>query len=335
MRTRVVNRLWSFGGVLAALLLVLWFGVTQPVWTANHKHSALPAVEPAALRAHVDMLSVHLPGRRGTERDLAPTVQWLESTLSQYGMPQRESYLSAGQQFHNLLMKFGPDTDKRALLVIGAHYDTADGLPGADDNASGVAGLIELARLLAQAERQGLLKRRIELVFYTLEESRVQAQHEMGSYIHADGLRKAGEAVALMLSLEMIGYFSDAAGSQRFPLPGMASLYTDRGNFIAVISNLNNMPAVRAVKRSLKRSIGAELPVYSLNGPERLIPGIGASDHRSYWALGYPAVMLTDTAYMRNLAYHTALDTAERLDYARMALVVQGVYQWVLDSAAD
>ena len=134
-----------------------------------------------------------------------------------------------------------------------------------------------------------------------------------------------------MISLEMIGYFSDEPGSQYFPLPGMEYLYTDRGNFIGVISNFSNMPAVRTVKESLKRNIGAELPVYSLNGPERIVPGIGASDHRSYWALNYPAVMVTDTAYMRNLYYHTGQDTAEKLDYERMALVVQGVYRLVLD----
>ena len=111
----------------------------------------------------------------------------------------------------------------------------------------------------------------------------------------------------------------------------MEKLYSERGNFIGVISNLSNMAAVRTVKSSLKRGIGAVLPVYSLNGPEQWVPGIGASDHRSYWAFDYPAVMVGDTAYFRNLNYHTAQDTADRLDYEKMALVVQGAYQLVLD----
>ena len=154
--------------------------------------------------------------------------------------------------------------------MIGAHYDTAHGLPGADDNASGVAGLIELARLLSNAD----LKRRVELVFYTLEESRFNAMHEMGSYIHADELRQSGRKVELMISLEMIGYYSDQPDSQLFPFEWMKHFYTDRGNFIGVISDLSNMPAVRTVKNSFKRSIGGKLPVYSLNGPEKLVPGI-------------------------------------------------------------
>ena len=314
---------------LAVVLLALWFVITQPVWQKAGLHSDLPLVEPSVLRDHVETLSIRLPGRLGLESELEPTLQWLEQTLTQYAEPVRESYLSEGEQFHNLIVKFGSATGP--VLVIGAHYDTAHGLPGADDNGSGVAGLIELARLLAKAEQEGMLKRRVELVFYTLEESRFNNQQEMGSYIHAAGLRKAGEDVELMISLEMIGYFNDEPGSQYFPLPGMEYLYTDRGNFIGVISNFSNMPAVRTVKESLKRNIGAELPVYSLNGPERIVPGIGASDHRSYWALNYPAVMVTDTAYMRNLYYHTGQDTAEKLDYERMALVVQGVYRLVLD----
>ncbi|MGB0847393.1 MAG: M28 family peptidase [Thiolinea sp.] len=302
--------------------------VTQPVWV-KAQNSELPVVEAATLRSHVERLSEELPGRLGVEIVLELTLQWLEKTVSRYATPIRESYQSEGENFHNLILRFGPKTGP--LLVIGAHYDTAHGLPGADDNASGVAGLIELARLLSDAETQGILKRRVELVFYTLEESRFRKQQEMGSYIHAAALRKADEDVQLMLSLEMIGYFSDQPNSQLFPIAEMQHLYSDRGNFIGVISNFSNMPAVRTVKRSFKRSIGDKLPVYSLNGPELYVPGIGASDHRSYWALDYPAVMVTDTAYMRNPYYHTARDTADRLDYERMALVVQATYQLVMD----
>lgn len=314
---------------LVAVLLALWFAITQPVLVRAGSSQNLPPVDPAVLQQHVATLSEKLPGRLGLPSELEPTLLWLEQTLKPYAKPERQTYPSVGQIFHNLVIRFGPVTGP--VLVIGAHYDTAHGMPGADDNASGVAGLLELVRLLALAEKSGTLQRRVELVFYTLEESRFHTQKEMGSYVHADSLAKANTEVELMVSLEMIGYFADAKGSQYFPLSGMEYLYTDRGNFIGVISNLSNMAAVRTVKKSFKRSIGAELPVYSLNGPEDIVPGIGASDHRSYWALDYPAVMVTDTAYMRNPNYHTPRDTAEKLDYARMALVVQATYQLVMD----
>ena len=207
---KMLKGLLPYLSALALIPLTLWFVVTQPVWVSNQQ-AGLPEVKAETLRAHVDMLSTTLPGRVGMERELEPTLQWLEQQLTSYGTPRRQSYTSDQQQFHNLVLSFGPESGP--VLVIGAHYDTAHGLPGADDNASGVAGLLELARLLSATE----IKRRIELVFYTLEESRFYAQNEMGSYIHAAALKRRGADVELMVSLEMIGYFSDQPGSQLFP----------------------------------------------------------------------------------------------------------------------
>jgi hypothetical protein len=221
------------------------------------------------------------------------------------------------------------------LLVIGAHYDShgdasAGGqlprgysadthTPGADDNASGVAGLIELARLLGRTPQ----KRPIELVAYALEEPPHFRTEHMGSVWHARSMTDARRDVELMVSLEMIGTFSDAPDSQSYPFPGMQHLYSDRGDFIAVVGMMADFNMSRRVKALM---LGAsDLPVYSINAP-RLIPGIDFSDHRSYWDRGIPAVMVTDTAFMRNKHYHQASDTYEKLDYARMAKVVQGVY---------
>jgi Zn-dependent M28 family amino/carboxypeptidase len=200
--------------------------------------------------------------------------------------------------------------------------------PGADDNASGVAGLIELGKLLARAK----LKSRVILAAYALEEPPHFSGPEMGSVFHARALRGAGKRVKGMISLEMIGYFSGERGSQEFPMPVLRLFYPSRGNFIAVVGNFANLGIVRRVKRSMGEA--SSLPVYSINAPA-LVPGIDFSDHRNFWAAGFPAVMVTDTAFYRNKAYHTAEDTPDRLDYERMAMVVAGAYLAVMDLAND
>lgn len=233
--------------------------------------------------------------------------------------------------YKNIIARFGPASGGR--LVIGAHYDShahvsaaiddprgysADThTPGADDNASGVAGLIELAHLLGRKP----LGRPVELVAYTLEEPPHFRTEHMGSAWHARSL--VGDDVRLMLSLEMIGYFSDAPGSQRYPLPGLEFLYPDRGNFIALVGAMGDFGAMRHVKAAMAGA--SDLSVHSLNAP-RWVPGVDFSDHVNYWGAGIPAIMVTDTAFWRNPHYHRAGDTYDTLDYTRMAQVVQGVY---------
>jgi len=305
---------------LALLILILWFVLTQPLIFSGDRATP-PKANPQTLRSHVEMLSQTLPPRIDSEAALEPTVKWIVSQLQAYGSPHRQTYKIKDASFHNVLLSFGPDTQK--VTVVGAHYDTADGLPGADDNASGVAGLIELARLLSTEK----LTSRVELVFYTLEEPPHYDSRNMGSYVHAESMKKAAKDVTLMMSLEMIGYFSDKPNSQHYPAPLLNLVYPSKGNFIAVVANLSNMMTTRKVKKSFRQSI--DLPVYSINAPE-LIPGIGFSDHRNYWLMGYPAVMITDTAFARNTAYHTVNDIADRLDYEKMAQVVEATYHTVI-----
>jgi len=230
-----------------------------------------------------------------------------------------------GRTFMNIVARFGRATTE-PWLIVGAHYDSngdADAYtPGADDNASGVAGLIELARLLVQHPPT----QPVELVAFCLEEPPNFRTHNMGSYHHAMRLKADGRQVALMIALEMIGFFSDKEDSQAYPAPGMTALYPTRGNFIAVVSRPEDALWSRDLKAAM---LGATpLPVASLNAPAG-VPGIDFSDHLNYWQAGFAALMVTDTSFYRNPEYHRAGDTWEKLDYPRMAQVVQGVYAFV------
>jgi Zn-dependent M28 family amino/carboxypeptidase len=229
-----------------------------------------------------------------------------------------------GKSYRNVIAQLGPDTAER--IVVGAHYDTAGPLPGADDNASGVAGLIELAHLLGKQQ----LPMRVELVAFTLEEPPYFRTTGMGSSVHAESLRKQNIRVRAMLCLEMIGYFSDVANSQHFPAAILQALYPSKGNFISVVGRFGEGLLVRRVKSAMRKA--SPLPVHSINAPS-FVPGVDFSDQLNYWAAGYDAVMITDTAFYRNPNYHTAYDTAEKLDYKRMGRVVEGVYAAVLELA--
>jgi Zn-dependent M28 family amino/carboxypeptidase len=231
---------------------------------------------------------------------------------------------AGGAAYRNVIGSFGPQTND--VIVVGAHYDTDGEMPGADDNASGVAALLELASMIARAE----LSRRVELVAFALEEMPFFGTGAMGSAVHAASLRTGGRRVRAMICLEMLGCFSDRPGSQRFPLPLLRLFYPGRGNFIAVVGNVGGVRIVRRVKRWMRAA--SDVPVFSINAPS-IVPGVDLSDHRSFWREGFPAVMVTDTAFYRNDRYHTADDTPDTLDYRRMAEVMRGVFRAVTDLA--
>jgi Zn-dependent M28 family amino/carboxypeptidase len=174
------------------------------------------------------------------------------------------------------------------------------------------------------------LSHRVELVAFALEEMPFFGTGAMGSAVHAASLRASGRRVRAMICLEMLGCFDDRRGSQRFPFPLLRLFYPSRGNFIAVVGNAGGIGIVRRVKRSMRA--GSNLPVHSINAPA-IVPGVDLSDHRSYWREGFPAVMITDTAFYRNDRYHSAADTPETLDYPRMAEVVRGAWNAVVDLA--
>jgi Zn-dependent M28 family amino/carboxypeptidase len=243
-----------------------------------------------------------------------------------HGEVVRQPFVVNGKTYQNIIARFGPQIGER--IVVGAHYDTAGEFPGSDDNASAVAGLLELAVLLGSAS----LDTRVDLVAFTLEEPPYFNTNYMGSAVHAYSLKKLNVAVRAMICLEMIGFFTDAPNSQRLPLPLMDLLYPTKGNFVAVIGKIGQGDVVRRVKKGMR--ISSALPVYSFNAPASM-PGINLSDHINYWKQGYAAVMVTDTAFMRNSRYHTAEDKPDTLDYERMAMTVQGVYAAVLEIAGN
>ena len=313
-------------------------GVTPIVMPAGE----LPAVSPERLRAHVEHLAVDL-WPRSYEHKAQHAADYVKAQFAALGLqPQEQVFeIAPGQTQRNIRVRLGPPlraaSEARALheaglIVVGAHVDshgnhavnppTPDShTPGADDNASGVAGLIELARALVAKPPNHA----VELVAYATEEPPHFAGPRMGSAVHAQALHDAGTPVRLMLSLEMIGYFDDAPGSQRYPVKGLSAVYGDRGDFLALIApfSASDMQLARRVKALAQGA--TRLPVRSLNAPA-FVPGVDFSDHRNYWALGMPALMVTDTSFMRNPHYHLASDTPDTLDYARMAEVVKAVY---------
>ena len=315
---------------VVTILATIIFMVSQPLIFKPDRIET-PSVSSETLEAHVRLLSTVLPKRDGKEYALRSTIEWIEKELAPYGKPYRQSYAHDNQHFHNILIDFGPKPkDSDEVIVIGAHYDTAHGNPGADDNASGVAGLIELARLLS--ENKPTLKHRVQLAFYTLEEPPYFRTNKMGSFIHAKRLKANKQNVKMMISLDMIGYFTDEENSQNMPFPFMDKIYPTQGNFIGVVADLSNMRAVRKVKSYFKGA--TDLSIHSFNAP-KFVTEIDFSDHLNFWYHGYPAVMVTDTSFNRYKYYHTEEDTPEKLDYQKMAEVVKGVYQTTIRLSSE
>jgi Zn-dependent M28 family amino/carboxypeptidase len=271
-----------------------------------------------ALRDHVLALA-QMPARSVSEpAALERAAVYVEGQLRGAGYsPVSQEYADGKARFRNVIATLNPD--ERPIIVIGAHYDVCGPQPGADDNASGVAVLIETARRLnAVAAR---VPYQIRFVAYSTEEPPYFTSDQMGSYVHATSLVKERAVIELMIGLEMVGYFSDQPHSQTYPEGIPTGQFPDTGDFIAVVSKPGHEPFLADLERAFT---GAGLKAISLSAPEPL-PGLAFSDHMNYWKRGLPAVMVTDTAFFRNPNYHRDTDTRETLDYRRMALVVEGL----------
>ena len=274
---------------------------------------------PENLEKHVQWLSNVNPARNFINLDMLNTVaEYIAEEFNKAGANiEFQEFEVEGEIYKNVRGLFGPDSGER--IVLGAHYDVCGDTPGADDNASAVAGLIALAHMLGK----NTFTKTIECVAYTLEEPPFFCTEYMGSFKHAELLRRNHVQLRAMICLEMIGYFCDEKNSQDYPIPGMKFLYPSKGNFIGVVGRLADSKLIESVSQSMKDA--TDLPVEHLAAPS-IVPGIAFSDHWSYWQHNYNAVMITDTSFYRNHNYHEHTDTPDTLDYHRMSKVVEGVY---------
>lgn len=286
-----------------------------------------PSPDAAAQRLKRDVVMLAdgmVPRDAAHPAQLRAASAYIASAFKEAGLAPELQPIDAAPAYANVIAAIGPRAAPR--LIVGAHYDAAGPYPGADDNASGVAGVLELARRLAGET----LTLRVDLVAFCLEEPPHFGLATMGSHAYAQRLRREGVQVRAMLSLEMIGYFADADGSQQYPHAAFKLLYPSRGNFIAVVGRWQETALVRRIARAMRNA--SPLPVEAFNGPAST-PGLALSDHASFWAAGYKAAMVTDTAFLRNPHYHTAQDTPATLDYTRMAQVIDGLAAAILAEA--
>jgi hypothetical protein len=314
--------------ILLALLLSAF--LVYSVLKIRSMPSVPVAVQPQAgempLYGHVEHLSVRIGSRSVYEYDkLNAAKEYILLSLKAMGhAPALQDYSYDGRMFSNIIVSIPGKTHPEEIVLIGAHYDTVAGTPGADDNASAVALLLEMCRQLKQEQPA----RTLRLVFFTLEEPPVFRSKFMGSAVHAKEAVKRRENITAMISLEMLGYYRDRNNAQSFPLPLMSLIYPTTPDFVAVVGNLSSRGLVNNIATSLRKSggIGVEtLATFSF------IPGIDFSDHRSFWKEGYPAAMITDTAFYRNPNYHTENDTIDTLNFAGMNALLQALIQMAKD----
>jgi len=272
------------------------------------------------LRKHVAVLAGEIGERNIFVYDgLKRAAAYIESELEAQGYHvESQEFTVQGKLCRNLIASRNGSDDANGEVVIGAHYDTNPGTPGADDNASGVAVLLELAAMAAGRP----VKSTVRFVAFANEEAPWFGTPSMGSLIYARRAREQQAQIEGMISLEMVGYYSDRPASQAYP-PGFRFFYPDRGNFIALVSDLWSWSWKNDVKRLLQQH--TNLPVES-TVTFRFVPGVASSDHRSFWDQGYPALMITDTAFYRNPNYHAPSDTPGTLDYTRMAELTRGLW---------
>lgn len=270
----------------------------------------------------VDFLTSISPFRNFQHiKSLEKAAKYIEDEFLKAGAkPSIQPWLVQGNAYKNVIASYNRDKTRR--LIVGAHYDVCGEQAGADDNASAVAGLLELARLVF--EHQPQINYRIDFVAYSLEEPPFFASESMGSYVHAKSLHDHKAEVIGMICLEMIGYFSDEPNSQPFPSPELAQLYPHTANFIIVVGIEKYAAFNHKVHQLMSADSAIDVQVISFPSGEGLA---GLSDHRSYWKFGYKALMINDTSFIRNPHYHRKSDTIDTLDFNKMTAVINSAYK--------
>lgn len=316
-------RMIALISILPVLFLVIWILTVRMPGPAFS--GPLPPLTPrqqqlrVELERHVRALANDIGVRSDeTYANVQRAAAYIRNQLMRLGYHVVSQEFSArGRTYRNLEATLGGGGRLHEVVVLGAHYDTAEEAPGADDNASGVAAVLELARLFAQQPQQ----RTVRFVFFPNEEPPSFATGNMGSRHYAKAARARNEQIVAMLSIESIGYYDTEKGSQRYPFP-LNLAYPDVGDFIGFVSNLKSRGLLHRAIAAFRTH--ATLPTQGAAAPS-WVPGIWWSDHWSFWREGYPAIMISDTAPYRNPFYHTPDDTADKLDYERTARVVDGL----------
>lgn len=330
---------------IAVLFLLMFLGLVYCYFAMVHMpgtsfRGPLPAATTEQrqladeLRASIAILAdatggVGRVGNRSTyyPKRFAESAAWLHDQLTSYGYTQiNESFVERGSRTPNLEVVVPGTTNPGEIIVVGAHYDAFQGTPGADDNASGVAAVLHLARAY-HAKPQ---PRTLRFALFVNEEPPAFWTRDMGSWVYAKQCRAANDNIVAMISIESIGFYSDKHNSQMYPKP-LDMAYPTTGDFIAFVSNYGS----RSLNKHALSVFRATTQFPSEGGsPPGIFPGVGWSDHWSFWQEGYAAMMITDTATFRNPFYHTPRDTPDTLDYDRMSRVVSGMHA-VIDDLAD
>jgi hypothetical protein len=326
-----------FALIIIAALAVLaasavWFVTATP---GPRHRGPLPPLDADGQRL-AQRLKAHVLAIASEEHNIAHpealerSARHIETILSGLGYGvSRQEFDTGGVKVRNIGVALSGDAaEATRVLVVGAHYDSRAGAVGANDNGSGAAAVLELARLLKGFRPAKGIE--LQLVLYVNEEEPYSRTEHMGSVVHARSLAAAGAEVTGMLSLETIGCYSDAPGSQRYPFP-LSLFYPSTGDFIAFVANLRSRGLLHRVIGSFRKRV--TFPSEGTAAPESL-SDIGRSDHWAYWRHGWPALMVTDTAPFRYAHYHTLQDTPDKLDYERLARVVKGLEGVVRDLAS-
>jgi hypothetical protein len=323
--------------VVAVLVLLWWFGMRMPGKNVSKAGPLSPdeVVLREELRANVQKLAGEIGERNMWHyAALNAAADFIEDSFSRAGLrTRRDSYETRGQPCHNVEAEI--PGDRPEIIVIGAHYDSVFGSPGANDNGSGAAAVLALAQRFAARETersspQQTPNKTLRFVAFVNEEPPYFLSGEMGSQVYARRCKERGDKISAMISLETIGYFSDAPHSQTYPSPGLGMFYPNVGNFIGFVSNVKSRALLRRVITSFRKH--AKIPSEAASLPA-FIPGVSWSDQWSFWQQGYPAIMVTDTAPFRYPYYHSSNDTPDKLDYDRFTLVVSGMEKVIQELA--
>ncbi len=328
---RNVVRIWSrplawiatISGLFASIVIIaVWYAIVFP-----RQPFTGPLPPPTdediqlgrRLNAHITAIASR-PRNLRYYKDLEAAATYIEHQLHGYGYaPSLQEFVVEGRPVRNIEVEIAPrDSSAQSTIIVGGHYDSPDDSPGANDNGTGVAAALELARLLSDLKPT---RTRLRLVFWVNEEHPYGKTPAMGSWQHAKRLSESGEKIQGAIALETLGYFSNQPGSQKFPWP-FGMIYPDRGNFIAFVG----LPGSRSFVHKAIGAFRSATPFPSIGGvAPGFLEGIDLSDHWAYDQFGFPALMVTDTAPFRNPRYHTLDDLPDTVDYESLARVTAGL----------